>query len=61
MNPTSPRLRRVLRIARRRALLTRAALRYRTAMNAEPCEGCGLTRGRHLPDCEPSDPNACPF
>lgn len=51
----SPRLRRVLWIARRRAMLIRGALRYQTAMNAEPCEGCGLTRGRHLPDCEPGD------
>ena len=58
----SHRLRRVLGIAYRAALWTRSTREYMTAINADPCPGCGLTRGRHRADCQPSeDPDACAF
>ena len=59
MTRPTRRLRRVLAIARRSRLQAHNLRLYQTEINAEPCEACGLTRGRHLPGCEP-DPE-CAF
>jgi hypothetical protein len=58
----SPRLRRVLLIARRSRLWTAETRRYMTEINAVPCEGCGLRFPHHAPGCVPEgDVDDCAF